>query len=72
MKEAIILPKIPAAGWKKILKKYDPEEDFIDLIEHIMVYDVKERYQPIDALMHPYFHELPKLGEILIGLPNLL
>ena len=36
-----------------------------------MVYEIEDRYQPIDVLMHEYFHDLPKIAHIVEKLPNL-
>ena len=52
MKEPMNLPNIPRTGWLKILKKYKPDELFIDLISHIMVYNIEERYSPFEILRH--------------------
>ncbi len=41
------MPRIPAAGWQKVLKKYNPEPEFIDLIEKILTYDIDARLKPI-------------------------
>jgi hypothetical protein len=33
------LPKIKSTSWAKILKKYNPEPELIDLIDKILTYD---------------------------------
>ena len=52
MKEPMNLPNIPRTGWQRILKKYKPDELFLDLISHIMVYNIEERYSPFEILKH--------------------
>ena len=58
MDEKPQFPKIPHTGWQKLLKKYKPDPLLVDLIEKILVYDIKERLNPLEALCHPYFHDL--------------
>lgn len=38
---SITLPTIQPANWKKILKRYRPEDELIDLIKGLLTYDVR-------------------------------
>ena len=50
-------PNIKPQPWGKIFKSHvDPVG--IDLISKILVYAPKERFNPLQALMHPYFNDL--------------
>ena len=57
------IPKIKGNDWKKILKRYNPEQLEIDLIKKMLTYDVKERVKPFDALKHDYFADLVSFEE---------
>ena len=57
------IPKVKGNDWKKVLKRYNPEQLEIDLIKKMLTYDVKERVKPIDALKHDYFADLVSFEE---------
>lgn len=66
------IPKVKGTDWRKILKRYNPEELEIDLIKRMLTYETKERIRPFEALKHAYFsdlvsfqeaHKLPELFE---------
>jgi glycogen synthase kinase 3 beta len=72
--KGLALPDIPCTPWAKVLEKYKPEPELLDLIAQILVFDPQRRLTPFAILMHPYFHDLaepvhqPYTGK----LPNLL
>jgi serine/threonine protein kinase len=49
---------IPHTNWARVLKKFDPEPELINLISQVLVYDVKKRLSPFQILKHPYFVSL--------------
>jgi len=55
--EEFKFPKITSHPWSKVFKpKVDPMA--IDLVSKLLVYPPKERFRPLEALLHPYFNEL--------------
>jgi glycogen synthase kinase 3 beta len=40
------LPEIPETKWEKLLSKYKPEPEFVDLISKILVFDPVKRLKP--------------------------
>lgn len=51
-------PEIPPAKWEKILKKYNVDPLFTDLISKILIYDTEKRLTPYQILTHEYFKDL--------------
>jgi glycogen synthase kinase 3 beta len=72
--DLISMPRIPNVGWQRVLKKFNPEPELVDLLANIIVYDGATRFTPLQVLKHKYFHDLPnpKYQTLLHGLPSLL
>jgi glycogen synthase kinase 3 beta len=62
--DALQLPKVKGSDWDRILKRYNPSELEIDLIEKILTYDAAKRIKPLEALKHPYFADLATYPEV--------
>jgi len=55
--EEFKFPNIKSHPWTKVFKpKIDPMA--IDLISKVLVYSPRDRFKPLEALLHPYFNEL--------------
>ena len=54
------LPKIKPKPWKEVFKGKTKDELFIDLVEHLLVYEPLKRLTPYQALLHPFFDDLKK------------
>ena len=52
------LPKINQKPWKEVFKGKNSDEQFMDLVANLLVYEPKKRFSPYQALCHPYFDEL--------------
>lgn len=50
-------PNIKAHPWKKVFRSKTPE-NALELLSKILVYDPVERYEPMEALAHPFFDEI--------------
>lgn len=57
-------PQIKANPWAKLFRK-NTDQQAIDLISKILVYDPKRRLKPFEAMVHSYFDELKKEGTTL-------
>jgi serine/threonine protein kinase len=53
-------PIIRSFTLSEIFKEYNMEENFLDLLRKILVYDPLERIKPLNALCHPFFDDLKK------------
>jgi serine/threonine protein kinase len=51
-------PTIKAFPWQKVFKGKIVDDQFIDLINILLVYDPLIRAKPLKALLHPFFDEL--------------
>lgn len=65
------MPQIKANSWELVLRKYQPEEELVDLISRMLTYDAKNRLRPLDALKHAYFRDLAECKEYCQRLPLL-
>ena len=54
----IKFPTIKQYPWAKFFKNKIVEDDFVDFISKILVYEPNVRLNPTTALSHPYFDEL--------------
>ena len=54
------LPTIEKKSWKDYFKGKINDEQYIDLVSHLLVYDPKKRFTPYQALNHPFFDDLKK------------
>ena len=54
------LPTLEAKSWKDYFKGKINDEQYIDLVSHLLVYDPKKRFTPYQALNHPFFDDLKK------------
>ena len=59
-------PQIKGTPWVKVFRGKAPP-DAIDLVSRLLRYDPKSRIDPLEALSHPFFHELRTEG---LKLPN--
>ena len=55
----------------QILEQYKVEEQFIDLIERILLYDTDLWITPYEALLHPYFKNLSSYTDQIEQLPEI-
>jgi len=53
------LPDIPRAPWSKVFRHL-PEDEPLDVIEKILVYDPNERPKAAQLLLHPWFADMSK------------
>jgi serine/threonine protein kinase len=53
------------------LKRYNPSELFIDLVEKTLVFDPLKRIKPAQALTHPFFADLCTDQKYLEGIKKL-
>jgi len=60
-------PQIKPYPWAKIYKNRVINDDFIDLLSNLLIYDPNARLTPLKALLHPFFEEL---REQTTTLPN--
>ena len=65
-KGVIKLPNMVKKPWKDVFKDKIVDENFIDLVDKLIVYDPEKRLTPYKALCHPYFDELKKKETKLI------
>ena len=56
------LPKKEGKTWKEFFQGKTSDEQFIDLVSHLLVYEPNQRFSPYQALNHPYFDDLTKKG----------
>ena len=54
------LPTIEAKSWKDYFKGKINDEQYIDLVSHLLVYDPKKRFTPYQTLNRPFFDDLKK------------
>ena len=54
------LPHKEAKPWKEYFAGKTDDEQFIDLVAHLLVYDPTKRFSPYQALNHPFFDDLKK------------
>ncbi len=54
------LPKFEVKPWKEVFKGKTNDEQFIDLVSNLLVYEPLKRFSPYQALLHPYFDDLKK------------
>ena len=54
------LPKINQKSWKEVFKGKNNDEQFMDLVGNLLVYEPQKRLSPYQALCHPYFDELKR------------
>lgn len=59
-------PQITPHPWQKVFRNRAPKEA-IDLVSKFLVYKPKDRIDPFDAMLHPFFDELRDPN---IALPN--
>lgn len=57
-------PAIRQQPWSKVFRSRTPKEA-VDLITHLLVYNPKNRLQPLEAIIHPFFDELRAEGTTL-------
>mgnify|MGYP000905977291 FL=1 len=60
-------PAVKQYPWTKLLKGKNVDEEYIDLISKLLVYEPNSRLKPLNALLHPFFDELRIEGK---KLPN--
>ena len=66
-------PLIKCFTWKKIFSSYNNvDENYIDLLNKLFVYNPNERLNPFEALNHPYFDSLRKKGNVPSELESVL
>lgn len=67
------LQVIKQQPWRRVLKRYSPAPNLLDLIERTLTYDGKKRITAVEALLHPYFDALvnPKNLETVRSVPGL-
>ncbi len=51
-------PVIKQYPWTKVFEKYRMPEEFMDLIDKMLIYDPYKRTKPLYLLNHPFFDEL--------------
>lgn len=51
-------PQIKPYPWEKIFRNRSVNDQFIDLLQTLLVYDPNIRAKPLRALLHPFFDEL--------------
>ena len=56
------LPQKEAKPWKEYFAGKTDDEQFIDLVANLLVYDPTKRFSPYQALNHPFFDDLKKKG----------
>lgn len=52
------LPKISKKPWKRVLRGFELENSFFDLLDNVMKYSPSERFTPLKAMTHPFFDEI--------------
>ena len=67
IKEKIKLPQKNSIDWKKFFGNKINNDEFIDLVSKLLVYEPTVRLSPYEALCHPFFDELRNLD---LNLPN--
>jgi glycogen synthase kinase 3 beta len=60
-------PTVKQFPWVKFFKGKNVDEDYVDLISKLLVYEPNFRLKPLNALLHPFFDELRIEGK---KLPN--
>lgn len=58
MKGKVRFPKVNGKEWKEVFRNKCEDEDFIDLVAKLLVYEPELRLTPYKALCHPFFDEL--------------
>ncbi len=51
-------PMIKAYPWLKVFKNRPVNEEYLDMVSKLLVYEPKIRLKPIKSLLHPFFDEL--------------
>ena len=51
-------PIVKQYPWAKIFKGKNVDDDYIDLISKLLIYEPNSRLTPLNALLHPFFDEL--------------
>jgi glycogen synthase kinase 3 beta len=51
-------PMIKAYPWQKVFKNRVVNDDYLDLISKLLVYEPNIRLRPLKSLLHPFFDEL--------------
>jgi serine/threonine protein kinase len=51
-------PMIKAYPWVKVFKNRIVNEDYLDLVAKLLVYEPNSRLKPLKSLLHPFFDEL--------------
>jgi glycogen synthase kinase 3 beta len=51
-------PSIKAYPWQKVFKNRVVNEEYLDLVSKLLVYEPNIRLKPLKALLHPFFDEL--------------
>ena len=67
-------PVIKQQAWSKVFEKYHMPEDFLDLIDKMLLFDPYKRTKPFHLLGHRFFDELRDKNTLLENgnpLPNL-
>ena len=67
-------PVIKQNSWGKVFEKYHMPEEFLDLIDNMLVYDPYKRTKPLYLLNQPFLDELRNKETVLENgnaLPNL-
>ena len=67
IREKIKLPQKNSIDWKKFFGNKINNDEFIDLVSKLLVYEPTVRLSPYEALCHPFFDELRNLD---LNLPN--
>ena len=65
-KGVIKLPNMVKKPWKDVFKDKIVDENFIDLMDKLLVYDPEKRLTPYKAMCHPFFDDLKKKEKKLI------
>ncbi len=58
-------PVIKQLSWSKVFKNKDVDENFLDFIGKLLIYEPQIRPKPLKILLHPFFDELRSKDSIL-------
>ena len=57
-------PPIKGHPWAKVFRSRTPPEA-IDLVDKLLQYIPNDRIKPLEALVHPFFDELRRVGQLM-------
>lgn len=58
-------PDVPCNPWKKVFKRRNVTEDYLDLVSKLLRYEPDKRLTPLQAICHPFFDELKDKNTVL-------